>query len=176
MNSVLGLTHKTVLLVPYDAQWPALFEREANLIREHVKPDIREIVHIGSTAIPGLDAKPIIDLMAGIADLRAPWSLFVRLADLGYEHRPLDTVSDRHFFAKDTHGLRTHNLSVCVWGSPFWASHLKFRDRLRSDELVAKAYAKLKRELANRFPDDRVAYTNAKDHFIVNALSHKNEA
>jgi GrpB-like predicted nucleotidyltransferase (UPF0157 family) len=102
--------------------------------------------------------------------------MFVRLADLGYEHRPLDTVSDRHFFAKDTHGLRTHNLSLCVWGSPFWVSHLRFRDRLRSDENVAKAYAKLKRELADRFPNDRVAYTDAKDQFIATALSHKNEA
>ena len=170
MNSVLGLARKTVQLVPYDARWPTLFEREAVHIRKHLGPHIREIVHIGSTAVPGLDAKPIIDLMAGITELRAPWSLFVQLADVGYEHRPHDTVSDRLFFAKDSHGLRTHNLSVCEWGSPFWVSHLEFRNRLRSDKDIANAYAKLKRELAGKYPDDRVAYTDAKDQFIAAAV------
>jgi GrpB-like predicted nucleotidyltransferase (UPF0157 family) len=167
MNGVLGLAHKSIQLVPYDARWPVLFEREAVLISRHLGPHFREVVHIGSTAVPNLDAKPVIDLMGGVADLRTPWSLFVQLADLGYEHRPRDTVPGRLFFAKDSHGLRTHNLSVCKWGSGFWVSHLKFRDRLRSDENIAHAYAKLKLQLAENFPNDRVAYTDGKDQFIA---------
>jgi GrpB-like predicted nucleotidyltransferase (UPF0157 family) len=96
--------------------------------------------------------------------------LFAGLAELGYKHRPLDTVPDRLFFAKDTNGLRTHNLSVCVFGSDFWVGHLKFRDRLRADEKLARDYVRLKRVLAERFPRDRVAYTDAKEQFIAAAL------
>jgi GrpB-like predicted nucleotidyltransferase (UPF0157 family) len=168
---VLGLARKTVQLVSYDTQWPALFEREAALIRDHLGPDVLAIVHVGSTAVPGLDAKPIIDLMAGVSDLRVSWSCFARLAGLGYEHRPLDTVPDRLFFAKDAGDLRTHNLSVCVTESPFWRSHVRFRDRLRSEHGLAMAYLKLKRALAHKFPDDRVAYTDAKDQFIAAAIA-----
>jgi GrpB-like predicted nucleotidyltransferase (UPF0157 family) len=171
MSAVLGLARKTVQLAQYDTQWPALFEREAALIRDHLGPDILEIAHVGSTAVPGLDAKPIIDLMAGVAVLRISWSLFAQLADLGYEHRPLDTVPDRLFFAKNSDDLRTHNLSVCELGSSFWLSHLKFRDRLRSDDRIAKAYVELKRALAEKFPHDRVAYTDAKDQFIATAIA-----
>ena len=76
MESALGLARKTVRLAPYDERWPALFEQEAALIRSRAGIRIREIVHVGSTAVPGLAAKPIIDLMAGVADLRTPWSLF----------------------------------------------------------------------------------------------------
>jgi GrpB-like predicted nucleotidyltransferase (UPF0157 family) len=175
MNSVLGLAHKTVQLVPYDARWPVLFEREAALIRKQLGPHVLGIVHIGSTAVPGLDAKPIVDVMVGVADLRVPLLLFSQLEDLGYVHRPRDTVPDRLFFAKDSSGLRTHNLSVCEFRSPFWDSHVKFRDRLRSDNNTAHAYAQLKRVLAERFPHDRVAYTDAKDQFIAAAIG-ENEA
>ena len=171
MSNALGLPSKTVRLVPYDERWPALFEQEAALIRGRVGSDVRELVHIGSTAVPGLEAKPILDLMAGIPELRAPWSLFIALAELGYEHRPLDAVSDRLFFAKDTNELRTHNLSICVWGSAFWVGHVKFRDRLRADDVLARDYIRLKRALAGEFSQDRVAYTDAKDEFIANALS-----
>jgi GrpB-like predicted nucleotidyltransferase (UPF0157 family) len=124
------------------------------------------IEHIGSTAVPGLVAKPVLDIMAGVATLHVPKEFFVRVAAIGFEHRPLDTVEGRLFFARGPTALRTHNLSVCEFHSDFWNERVLFRDRLRADLDLAKAYESLKLELARRFPNDRVKYTDAKAEFI----------
>lgn len=166
-----GLKHGTIRLVLYDSLWPALFEQEAALIRSRLEQSIGDIAHIGSTAVPGLAAKPIIDLMMAIPALRAPRQLFDALSEIGYEHRPLDTLAERLFFAKELGNLRTHNLSVCETNSPFWVSRLRFRDRLRSDQELARSYAELKQALAAQFPDDRLGYTNSKEQFIAAAIA-----
>lgn len=105
-----------------------------------------------------------------VASLRAPIAFYDALADLDYAHRPLDDLPDRLFFVRESEAGRTHNLSVCETGSPFWSDHLRFRDRLRADVDLARAYEALKRTLAAQFPDDRVGYTWAKDAFVANAL------
>jgi GrpB-like predicted nucleotidyltransferase (UPF0157 family) len=85
---------------------------------------------------------------------------------LGYEYRAADPVPGRLFFAKGAHSARTHYLSVCEAGSQFWISRLGFRDALRANPRLAQEYARLKHDLAERFPDDRQAYTSAKQSFI----------
>ena len=167
----IGLERGKVLVVPYDPRWPVLFEQEASLIRDRLGAVACEVAHMGSTAVPGLAAKPVLDILLAIPSLRAPALLHEALALLDYDHRPLDPLPDRLFFAKDSAFGRTHNLSVCEPGSKFWSAHLQFRDCLRADPALAQAYATLKHELAGRFPNDRIGYTDAKDTFVANALA-----
>ena len=171
MSTAIGLERKTVRLVPHDSRWSGFFDLEAALIRARLGADACDVAHVGSTAVPGLEAKPVIDVLLGIPSLRAPASLFVALAELGYEHRPLDEVSERLFFRKDSGELRTHNLSACETNSEFWSAHLRFRDCLRSNPELAQSYVHLKRILMAKYPNDRVAYTDAKDEFIAAVLS-----
>jgi GrpB-like predicted nucleotidyltransferase (UPF0157 family) len=172
MEATLGLARKTVRLVPYDPRWSQAFEREASLLRKHLMSDIAEIEHIGSTAIPGMDAKPVIDLMVALPSLRAPETLYAAFEFLGYEHQPLDDVPDRLFFAKGPHHLRTHHVSACEKPSRFWHVHIAFRDALRSDASLAAEYAQLKRTLATRFASDRAAYTKGKESFVARVVAH----
>ena len=109
--------------------------------------------------------------MLAVAQLRAPPTLFEMLAQLGYAHRPLDTIPDRLYFIQELNGLRTHHLHVCELDSTFWLFLLRFRDRLRSRPDLARSYAELKCALAAQYPNDRLAYTDAKDHFIARALA-----
>jgi GrpB-like predicted nucleotidyltransferase (UPF0157 family) len=109
--------------------------------------------------------------MLAVRALRAPRALFAVLEQLGYEHRPLDTNPDRLYFVLERNGFRTHHLHVCEPRSTFWSSHLQFRNRLRIDPELARSYAELKYALAAQYPNDRLAYTGAKDHFIARALA-----
>lgn len=171
MAEALGLRQKTVRLFPYDDRWPRLFEAEAARLRAKLGAGHVALVHIGSTAVPGLEAKPILDLMLGLTSLRAPRSFYEAMDLLSYEHRPLDTLEDRLFFVREAAGLRTHNLSVCEFGSRFWIEHVRFRDLLRNDRAAAFAYVELKRGLAASYADDRLLYTNGKNDFIRGALN-----
>ena len=170
MIVAIGLPRKTVRVVAYDSTWPTHYESEALLIRIALGVATFDLAQIGSTAVPGLEAKPIIDIMLAITSLRAPETIFTILARLGYEHRPYDDLSDRLFFAKTVDTLRTHNLSVCEMNSDFWHRRIRFRDCLRPNDELARLYGQLKRELAATHPSDRVAYTNGKKEFIANAL------
>ena len=170
MTPPIGLERETAHLVAYDPTWPDFYESEARLIRAHLGVAARKLAHIGSTAVPGLEAKPIIDIMLAIPSLRAPKTVFVALARLGYEHRRFDDIPDRLFFGKHAGSSRTHNLSVCEVNLDFWQRHLLFRDCLRSNAELARSYGRLKRELAARHPTDLVAYTNGKSAFVAHAL------
>jgi len=130
------------------------------------------VEHIGSTAIPGLDAKPIIDIMAGVASLDVSKEFIADLQGVGYQHRNLDAVPGRLFFAKGSESNRTHNLSVCETGSRFWVGRIAFRDALRSNPEWAREYGTLKRRLAQQYPHNRLAYTQAKEPFIVSVMAN----
>jgi GrpB-like predicted nucleotidyltransferase (UPF0157 family) len=172
MADAIGLERKRVRLVQYDARWPELFAAEEALIRRVLHGVRCDIEHIGSTAVPGLDAKPVLDVMLGLASLRAPMAVLTALANAGgYDHRRDDPLPDRLFFAKESHDLRTHNLSVCALGSRFWTDHLRFRDALRADAELRRAYSSLKHALAARYPNDRIAYTDGKNAFVASALA-----
>ena len=123
------------------------------------------IHHVGSTAVPGLEAKPIIDILVGVDSLEASRACFDPLAGIGYLYAPYRT-DEMHWFCKPHPSRRTHHLHLVPTGSRRFRDELAFRDRLRASSETAEAYAALKRDLAKRFADDREAYTDAKAGFI----------
>jgi GrpB-like predicted nucleotidyltransferase (UPF0157 family) len=168
---VLGLDRTRVVVVPYDPCWPALFEQEAGRLRAAVGDDILSIEHVGSTSIPGMDAKPILDLMAAVPSLAAAWDLLPSMRELGYEQRPDPEIPERLYLVRGPATRRTHHLSLAEPGSAFWRNQLRFRDLLRADQALAREYARLKRALAARHAGDRPAYAAAKAPFITALLA-----
>lgn len=155
-----------------DPRWPALFAAEAGSIRAALDADpLPRIEHVGSTAVPGLAAKPIIDMLL-IPEPEADWSRFVDpLESLGYVYWAENPRTDRMFFVKGMppHGpARTHH--VHVRRSSDAADALLFRDHLIGHADVAARYEALKRELAERHPTDREAYTSGKGAFVETVL------
>lgn len=127
------------------------------------------IHHIGSTAVPGLEAKPIIDILAGVRGLGDSRGCFEPLARLAYMHAPY-LPDEMHWFCKPHPSRRTHHLHLVPVGSKRCIDELAFRDRLREDAGLAEEYLALKRWLASRFANDREAYTDAKSDFVRSAL------
>jgi GrpB-like predicted nucleotidyltransferase (UPF0157 family)/GNAT superfamily N-acetyltransferase len=161
-----------VFLVPYDESWPAEFETERAAIGAAVGERILAVEHFGSTAIAGMMAKPIIDIMVLVADITVAPSLFDPLELLGYHYFPHDeeVTPERRWFCKPSRVHRTHHLHVVEANSPRQRDSLAFRDFLRGHPSDADRYLSLKRELAARFPDDREAYTGGKAEFIRGIL------
>jgi GrpB-like predicted nucleotidyltransferase (UPF0157 family) len=155
-----------VEIVPYDPAWPAKFEEEATLLRRGLAPWlVGPIEHIGSTAVPGLAAKPVIDIMAGVQTLEASRPAIAVAIDLGYCYWPYQADLE-HWFCKPSPAHRTHHLHLTPIGSPQWARAIAFRDYLRGHPETAHDYAALKQRLAREHHLDREAYTDAKRPFI----------
>ncbi len=164
-------SEEPIRILAYDPVWPARFERERAALQEAVGPWVTGgIHHVGSTAVPGLAAKPIIDILAGVESLDAGHACFAPLAGLGYVHAPY-LSEEMHWFCKPSPSRRTHHLHLAPTGGRRYVEELAFRDRLRDDPATAAAYEALKHELAARFGDDREAYTDAKSHFVAAALA-----
>lgn len=163
-------TDESIRLAPADPEWADRFqlEREAlgDAIGEWV---VGGIHHVGSTAVPGLDAKPVIDILAGVRDLETARDCFRPLAVLDYLYAPY-LPEEMHWFCKSEPARRTHHLHLVPVGSQRYRNELAFRDRLRADPGLAEDYVALKRQLAERHRDDREAYTDAKGAFIRAAL------
>jgi len=156
--------------VPYDPTWPARFEAERTAILEAIGEwVVGGIHHVGSTAVPGLEAKPVIDILAEVRDLEGSRACFEPLAQLGYMYAPY-LAEEMHWFCKPHPSRRTHHLHLVPIGSKRYANELAFRDRLRADPQIAAEYLALKRDLARRFGDDREAYTDAKSDFVRRVL------
>ena len=155
-----------VEIVPYDPSWPVRFEEEAAILRRAlVKWLVGPIEHIGSTAIPGIAAKPVIDIMAGVQTVEASRPAIAAATALGYCYAPYQ-VELEHWFCKPSFAFRTHHLHLIPVGSPQWIRTIAFRDYLRTHSGVAAEYEALKRELAEQYRHDREAYTQAKRPFI----------
>lgn len=151
-------------IVDYDPTWPDRFAREAAAIRGVMGNEIVELEHIGSTSVPGLPAKPTIDLLLSV-DTFAPLEHYsALLAPLGYKHQPHVNDSERLFFWKGR--PRTYHLHIVEYATWEHQRHLLFRDYLRMHAEVAAQYTALKRELAQRFKHNRTGYTTAKSEFI----------
>lgn len=165
----LGLTHGFVRLVDASPRWTALFAEEESCLRAALGPLDAVIDHCGSTSVPRIAAKPIIDILVGVP---APFDLAgiaERLAPLGYEHAAWARVPGHEVFGKGN--PRTHLLHLVPKGGEAWQRMLRFRDALRDDAALAARYVRLKQELAARFPEDRAAYTAAKADFIQDVLT-----
>jgi GrpB-like predicted nucleotidyltransferase (UPF0157 family) len=164
-----------IVIEPHDVAWPAMFEAERDLLAPVLAPwAAGPIEHIGSTAVPGLPAKPIIDIMAGVRDLAASRPAIEALKPLSYCY--FDYKGDvLHWFCKPSDQERTHHLHLVPYESPLWRERLAFRDRLRADAAVRAAYRDLKLRLAAEHRDDREAYTDAKTDFILATLARRND-
>lgn len=165
-----GSTDEPIRLVAYDANWPNRFEQERRALEDAIGPWIvGGVHHVGSTAVPGLAAKPIVDILVGVEDLASSRSCFEPLARLGYLYAPYRS-DEMHWFCKPDPSRRTHHLHLVPYDSPCFRDELAFRDRLRSQPQLAAEYAELKQALAQRFEHDRDAYTDAKTEFVRRAL------
>jgi GrpB-like predicted nucleotidyltransferase (UPF0157 family) len=145
-----------------------MFEEEKALILGAIGHAIIAIEHVGSTAVSGLGAKPVIDITAGIRSLDDAPACVKSLQSLGYTYVPEfeAAIPERRYFHKGPEQARTHHLHMVELTSEFWERHLLFRDFLRAHPDVAQEYEALKRQLANQFGTDRVGYTEAKTSFI----------
>lgn len=157
-----------VIIADYDPAWPLRFEAERARILQAIGRWAVAVEHIGSTAVPGLASKPIIDIMVGVADLDSAAHCIAPLQAMGYEYVPEfeATLPERRYFRRRLSGDAYHLHMVAVT-SDFWERHLLFRDYLRVHPETARAYERLKRDLAARFGRDRAAYTDAKTAFIT---------
>ncbi|MBL0389326.1 GNAT family N-acetyltransferase [Tumebacillus sp. ITR2] len=154
-----------VEIVEYDPAWAALYELERDALVNALGEDIAAIEHIGSTAVPGLGAKPILDIQIGLREMVPAIVFEERLQRMGYRHHPTaDDPTRRHFFVK---GMpRTHHLHIVPADSWDWERHVLFRDLLREQPETRTEYEELKQHLAMRFGQDRGAYTEGKTAFI----------
>lgn len=156
-----------IQIVAYDPRWPGLFLEEREALLRVLRPWLTgPIEHIGSTAVPGLAAKPVLDIMAAVGTLEESRGAIEALRSLGYGHAPY-RPEEIHWFCKPGPSFRTHHLHLVPYGSPLWAANLAFRDRLREDPALAAEYAALKRSLAATFEHDREGYTKRKGAFIA---------
>jgi GrpB-like predicted nucleotidyltransferase (UPF0157 family) len=158
-----------VSVVDYDPEWPRVFQRIRLLILEILSGVVVEVEHVGSTSVPGLASKPVIDVDAVIANQSQVMVAIFRLQVAGYAYLGDLGINGREAFQAPA-ALPPHHLYLCRTGSRELSRHLAFRDYLRSHPDSAKAYAELKRSLADRYRDDGDAYTEAKSSFIEGVL------
>ena len=166
----LGTPGEHIEVVEYSAEWPRVFEREAAAILAACRPWVTEVHHIGSTSVPGLAAKPILDTLpvaAGPAEALEAVSL---MTTLGYRYRGENGIAGRFYFDRVVDGRTVMHVHVFPAGHPEVPRHLVFRDHLRDHPEVAREYELLKRELASRYRDDRRTYTDSKAAFITGVI------
>ena len=165
-----------IQIVPADPRWPALFATERDAIAAALAPWLTgPPEHIGSTAVPGLAAKPVIDIMAPVASLDASRAAIAAAPALHYAYAPYQAGA-MHWFCKPHPQHRTHHLHLVPIDSPLWRDRLAFRDALRRDPALREAYAALKQRLALVHRHDRDAYTAAKGPFVAQVLGRAGPA
>lgn len=181
-QKVARVLQDTIEVVPYDSRWPTMFQAEKEHLRTCLPPGlITRIEHFGSTAVPGLVAKPVIDMLVEVTSLARTRLVIAPLLEAqGYDYfwRPTQGDDTPPFYAwfikRDAQGHRTHHIHMVEGHFEHW-NRLLFRDYLIDHPAVAEEYGKLKLNLAQRYPTDRVAYTRGKTAFIerITALAHE---
>ena len=160
-----------VYLVTYDPTWTAKFHAESMRLAELLEPwRAGPIEHVGSTAVPGLCAKPVIDVMVGVNSLVESAPAIDTLTLAGYQYAAYKT-DVMHWFCKPSFEFRTHHVHLIPFEGVLWQQRLAFRDALRADRELAIEYANLKQNLARAFEFDREAYTEGKTAFIERVLT-----
>jgi len=166
---------RSVKIADYDPKWPAIFAEEKNQILSVLKEKVVAIEHVGSTAVQGLEAKPIIDISVAVRRLSDAEECIKPLRSIGYEYVPEyeEELPERRYFRKGPEGIpnKHFHLHMVERDSDFWQKHLLFRDYLRLHPDIAEQYCKLKRELARKYVSDREAYTKAKTSFIESVIA-----
>ncbi|HEY7295296.1 MAG TPA: GrpB family protein [Dehalococcoidia bacterium] len=168
-----------IVILDYDPAWPGSYTREAELIEQALDGRYVALEHIGSTAVPGLAAKPIIDIMAGLESLADATACIAPLERIGYEFHPEITarlgMNDDRLFVKRSQGQVAAHLHLAAYGGSFWREKLLFRNFLRGHPDTAAQYAALKRTLAPRFSDGP-SYSTAKTEFVQSVLQQARAA
>lgn len=169
----LGLERGTVQLAPADPAWAAVFERLAARLRAALPASAYGVEHVGSTAVPGLAAKPVLDVAVGVADGARVVPVKRALEELGFAfHGDAGAgVLDQLFIYEDVPRHRIVNLHLVTHDGELWRRYLVFRDRLRADPELRAAYLELKQDLRRRFRDDRPSYTSGKDAFVAEVVA-----
>lgn len=157
---------RTIEVVPYRSHWPSLFRMEARKIAAVLANELILIHHIGSTAIPRIKAKPVIDCLIEVRDIDSVDLFNDSIMALGYDPRGENGIAGRRYFNKARGSIHTHHLHIFQLGHPEIARHLNFRDFLRAHPEQAQAYSRIKEDLAQKFKHDSEAYTEGKTIFV----------
>ena len=165
---MIGLERNTVKVVPYQETWPAYFQKVANELQSLLKDKILQIEHIGSTAVKGLPAKPIIDIAVAISDGDQLPEVSRLLSQENYEDRGARLGG--YLFVKRSDGLTTHHIHLVLESDQRWKDYIAFRDQLNASPELRNQYSSLKQNLAAKYPNDRGKYTAAKHDFISKIL------
>lgn len=168
---MLGLQRGTVQVIPYTPLWASLFQDERQHIAAALGSLAIDIQHIGSTSIPGLAAKPILDIGIAIASESHVDACVPLLVTLGYTYRGDRGASEGYFFDKGPEQQRTHYIHMLLVNSSGWRNYLRFRDYLIAHPDTRDNYMQLKQTLAVQYADDRATYTAAKAQFIQGVLA-----
>jgi GrpB-like predicted nucleotidyltransferase (UPF0157 family) len=164
---MIGLKRGMVRLVKYNPRWKENFKLEAKKIKKILGKDALNIWHVGSTSIPGMPAKPIIDIIIAVPSLKTADKYAKQLKKIGYKLKKNDKkTKQRLFFTKGPEEKRTHYLHVGKTESAYVLDTVLFKDYLIKHKNAAKEYAKLKMELAEKYQNKREIYTKKKDEFI----------
>lgn len=169
---MIGQYKRDLSIVPYQDGWQERFEHEAGQLRRVLGQEALRVEHIGSTSIPGMAAKPIIDIMVAVVTIEHPSRLVRSMEGLGYQYKPFDTVPERLFFAKESAPeIRTYHLNLTEPTSGFWKNQLAFRDYLRAHKQLAAEYIELKKHIAEEHARTKVLNREAKTEFVKKVLS-----
>jgi GrpB-like predicted nucleotidyltransferase (UPF0157 family) len=170
-HPILGLERGLVRLHDHDDAWAQLYSREMEAINAAVGSRLIEIRHYGSTAMQGIKAKPILDMVAGVEPLDAALDFIEPLVAIGYEYVPDAGVPEHHVFSKGS--PQTHLLHFTQYGGHAWVEALMFYSAVTKSPILARRYEALKLDLANKFADNRPAYTAGKADFIRRVIAGK---
>ena len=163
---MIGLQRGTVRLVPYTKEWEILFKREKLLLKQILGGLALDIQHVGSTAIPDMPAKPIIDIAVGIKTVNNFGECTKPLQSAGYLFRENASNWREFFFAKGPEEKRAYHLHLMKYNGEIWKNYLAFRDYLRANRKHARKYAELKETLFKKYPENRKKYTAGKAQFV----------
>lgn len=156
----------SVIIVDYDPQWPQMYEEERARILAAIGDYVDDIQHVGSTAIPGMAAKPIIDMVIIVSSLVVVEHCVTPLEQLGYTYMGENGIPARHFFVKWADGRRVAHIHMMQADHIEVNREMLFRDYLRQNAQDAQEYAELKKSLAAQYRDDRGSYTDGKASFV----------
>lgn len=162
------------IIVEYRSAWPTQFAQVAAELRSVFASEPVGIEHIGSTSVPGLCAKPVLDILVGVASLKAIEPLIPEMTRSGYTYRSEyeGEIPERRYFVRSSGELPRIHVHGVVRDDRLWVDHMRFRDMLRRDPVLMESYGALKRDLAAYHASDKAAYCRAKAPFILNLLSH----
>ena len=163
---MIGLSSNRVELHEHNAAWSCIFDEERTHLQNAVGETVLDIQHVGSTSIPAIPAKPIIDIAIAVENFEEATRCIEPLIELGYEYKGENGIPRRHYFCKGPPEAGTHHLHMNEAKSADWMSQIAFRDYLRANPALAGEYAAVKRQLAEEFPNDRMAYTECKTGII----------